>query len=108
MFAFEIWTVRGFELVQASPDAKDLLESSYEFATEVTNKAASDFIAFLAELLEPLVLRQRRIRLSAVQIAHLLTTAMPGFKASAKNAGELRDLIAGLIDILLASLHAPN
>jgi hypothetical protein len=42
-------------MVQASPDAKDLLESSYQFATEVTTKAASDFVAVLVGILEPLV-----------------------------------------------------
>jgi hypothetical protein len=36
-----IWCVRGDELVQASPDTKDLLESSYRFATLVTTKAAA-------------------------------------------------------------------
>ena len=45
LFAFETWTVRGFALVQASPDAKDLLESSYEFAAEVINKATAEFVA---------------------------------------------------------------
>ena len=103
-FAFDTWTVRGFELVQASPDAKDLLESSYEFATEVTNKSTADFVAVLASDLEPLVRRQKKLNLSSAQIAQILVSAMPGFKASAKNAEQLRKLIAELIEVILASL----
>src|SRR5580704_13856017 len=32
--AFEVWAVRPFEMTLASPDGKDLYESSYQFATE--------------------------------------------------------------------------
>ncbi len=103
-FAFETWTVRGFELIRASPDAKDLLESSYEFAAEVTNKSVADFVAVLADVLRPLVRGQARVDLSSVQIAQMLTSAMPGFKASAKNTEQLRELISGLIEVVLASL----
>jgi len=104
MFAFEIWCVRLFETIQASPDAKDLLESSYEFATEVTKRASADFEALVAEVLQPLVRRSTGLKLSSAQVAHILAAAAPGFKASAKNAGQLRELIAGLISIVLASL----
>ena len=103
-FAFELWTVRGFELVQASPDAKDLLESSYEFAAAVTTKAAADFIAVLSDVLEPLARRQAKLDLSSVQIAQILVSAMPGFKNAVKSAEQLRKLIDGLIDVVLASL----
>ena len=105
---FDIWTVRGFELVQASPDAKDLLESSYEFAAEVTNKAVSDLLAILTEVLEPLVRRQSKLDVSAAQIAQLLTNAMLGFKASARSAEQLRKMIARLIKIVLASVDEPE
>src|SRR5579862_5907010 len=42
-FAFDIWCVRPFEIYQRSPDAKDLYESSFQFATEVTTQAFSRF-----------------------------------------------------------------
>ena len=103
-FAFETWTVRGYELVRASPDAKDLVESSYEFATEATNKAAADFVAVLSDVLEPLVQRQARLDLSSVEIAQLLVSAMPGFKIAAKNTEQLRKSINAVIDLVLAGL----
>ena len=46
-FAFEVWCVRPFEMIQASPDAKDILESGYEFAAEITLHAFSDFETIL-------------------------------------------------------------
>jgi len=104
-FAFEVWCVHSFEIILASPDAKDLLQSSYEFATEVTTKAAADFVAILAEVLEPLVGAENKVNLSSFQVAHLLACAVLGFKESATNADELRQMIAGLITIVLTSLN---
>ena len=103
-FACEIWCVRPFEMILASPDARDLLESSYEFAAETTIEAARDFMSILAEILDPLVRRQNKIHLSSIQIAHLLASALPGFKGSAESVAQLRALIAGLITVVLASL----
>ena len=52
-YAFDVWCVRPFEMILASPDAKDLLQSSYESATEVTSSAAANFEALLAEMIQP-------------------------------------------------------
>jgi AcrR family transcriptional regulator len=104
-FVFDTWCVRGYEMVQASPDAKDLLESSYQFATKVTTKAAAEFVAVLAEILEPLVKKQSRVHLSSVQIAQMLAGAMLGLKGIAQNARQLRELLADLITVVLASLQ---
>ncbi len=107
-FAFEVWTVRPFEMMLASPDAKDLYESSYRFAAEVTNSATEGFIAMVAEVLEPLCGRQTRVDLSPVQIARMLTSAAVGFKSSVMTVEQLRESIAGLITIVLASLAGPK
>jgi AcrR family transcriptional regulator len=107
VFAFDVWSLRPFEAIQASPDAKDLLQSSYEFAAEVTTKAFADFEALLAEVLKPQVRKKARMEFSPAQIAHILAAAVLGFKESAKTSAQLRELIAGLITIVLASLHNP-
>jgi AcrR family transcriptional regulator len=103
-FAFEAWCVRPFEMILASPDARDLLQSSYEFATEVTTRAAADFEALLTEVLQAQVRGKAQAGLSLAQIARILATAVPGFKESAKTAAQLRELITGLITIVLSSL----
>lgn len=104
-FASQVWCVRPFEMILASPDARDLLESSYEFATETDVKAAGEFMGVLAEILDPLVQRQHKVNLSSLRIAQLLGSALPGFKETAESAAQLRSLIAGLIAIVLASLQ---
>jgi AcrR family transcriptional regulator len=104
-FAFEVWSVRGFELMQTSPDAADLLESSYEFAAEVTARAAADFEGLLAEVLEPLLRKQTTLKLSPLHIARILRTSAHGFKSAAKNSADLRQLISGMCAILLLGIR---
>jgi hypothetical protein len=107
-------------MILASPDAKDLLQSSYEFAGEVTARAAANFEGLLADVIQPLleaeasnltVAKASNVTgakaphgFSAAQIAHIMATAVPGFKESAKTAVQFRELIAGLIAIVIASL----
>ena len=105
-FVFDVWCVRPFETIQTYPEAKDLLESSYKFATEVTTKSAADFCDILTKLLEPLVVKKIQPNLTASQLAQIMFTATPGFKSSVKNANELRTLIAGLIRVVLDSLDS--
>lgn len=103
--AFEVWCVRPFEMIQVSPDARDILESGYAFATEITVRAFADFETILSDVLRPLVSTQAGPPLSAEQLAHILTTAAQGFKESASSAVQLRHLIKGLLTIVLAGLH---
>jgi len=114
-YAFDVWCVRPFELILASPDAKDLLQSSYEFASEVTSSAAANFEALLADVIQPLIEEKETGEqvneekasngFSAAQIAHILATAVPGFKESAQTVLQFRELIAGLIAIVITSLN---
>ena len=104
-FAFEVWSVRPFEMVKSSPDAKDFLESSYEFAGQATAAAFAEFESIVAEILKPQINSRSSVKLSAVQIARILTSAVYGFKNTAADADELRRLINGLIAMILASLQ---
>lgn len=49
---------------------------------------------------------QRGPRLPATQVAHVLTTAVPGFKESARSANDLRERIKDLLDLVLSGLQA--
>ena len=104
-FAFEVWCVRQFEMMQTSPDAKDLLESGYEFAARITVQAFSDFEHILTDVLRPVVSAQTEEMLSAEQLAHILTTASQRFKESASSATQLRQMLKGLITVVLAGLQ---
>ena len=104
-FAFEVWCVRPFEMIQASPDAKDILESGYAFVTEVTLQAFSDFETIVSDLLQPIMSPQSEKGLSSEQLAHILATSVQGLKESATSVGQLRQMIEGLITIVVAGLQ---
>lgn len=104
-FAFEIWCVRPFGYIQTSPDAKDILESSYQFAASVTTAAAGDFVAIIAEVIEPLVQKKSDVNLTSIQIARVLAGAAPGYKAAATDAADFRKSIEDLLTLVLAGLE---
>lgn len=103
--AFEIWLVRPFELVQRSPDAADLFTSVKEFACEAISKTSRDFEELLAEILQPLMEKQKSTKFSADQIARLLRIAAKGSKAEAKSSEELREMIRDLRKLFLSAIR---
>ena len=102
-FAFELWFVRPFELVQASPDAADIFDSVKEFAFEVISKAAAEFEDLLVEIIDPTIRKQKSMKLSSRKVARMMRASAKGFKNDAKNAKELRELISDMRQIVLAS-----
>lgn len=102
--AFEIWFVRPYELTQTSPDAADLFESVKEFASETMCKTSVEFEAMLSEILQPLLKRQKSLKITPQQIARIMRTSAKGFKFEAKDADDLRKLIRDMCRIVLASL----
>ena len=103
-FAFELWYVRPYEMVLASPDAGDIFESGCELASEALNKAKADFEAIIADVLKPLVRGQSRVKLPASKIAELLCGAAHGFKETAGDAAELRQMLNDHLALVLAGL----
>lgn len=101
--AFEIWCVRPFEIMQASPDAKDLLESGHLFAGDVITKGLADFEKIITHILKQLALAKVSAPLPLPQTAKIMIGAMMGFKQSAKDSTQLRQMIAGLIAIVLVN-----
>jgi AcrR family transcriptional regulator len=105
-FAFEVWYVRPFELIKASPDACDLFESKEALIRAKANfiKAKADFEAIVADVLKPLVREQSGIKLTASKIAEILCSAAHGFKETANNATELRQMLDDHLTLVLAGL----
>jgi hypothetical protein len=104
MLALEVWCVRNYELTRSSPSARELYESAFEFAGEVANESAAAFDAILAEILEPLVQKQSLVKLSAVELARLVSSAILGFKATTKGTNQLRATLRSFVSLVLASL----
>lgn len=105
-FAFEVWCVRPFEIVQNAPDAADLLENSRQLSADAWNKAEADFEAIITDILSSVMQGESGTGLSAAQVAHVLATAVPGLKESARSAADLRGRIRDLLDLVLGGLQA--
>jgi AcrR family transcriptional regulator len=104
-FAFEVWAVRPFGLLMATPDAKELIDCSFEFAREAIDQGTTAFEAELAAILAPLHAQAPDQALTPNQIARILTRAVHGFKESAQDPESLRALIEGLLKMVLGSLR---
>jgi len=106
-FAFEVWAVRPFGLLMATPDAKELIDCGLEFARKAIDQATAAFEAELSTILEPLHAEASAPLLAPDQIARILTRAVHGFKESAQTPAALQVMIDGLLGMVLGSLR-PN
>lgn len=104
-FAFELWAVRPFGFFEASSELREPLHSGLAFAKEAIDQAVAAFEAELVGILAPLSATAPAKALPPGQIARVLTRAVHGFKESARDADELRAMIDGLLEMVLASLR---
>jgi TetR/AcrR family transcriptional regulator, regulator of autoinduction and epiphytic fitness len=103
-YAFEVWIVQRFDLTLNSPEAKEISDSSYEFAQEALDQSYEKLESILASILKGHVKSSgNKKALSAEKMAHILTSAVRGFKLVAKSATELRKLIRDLVVIILTA-----
>jgi AcrR family transcriptional regulator len=103
-FAFEVWTVRPFDTIMGSEEAKELLDCGFGFARDTMEQSYASFQALITPILQPLLKGSAIKNLSAKQIAHILTSSVRGFKLVSKNSAELRAMIDDLLNMTLAAL----
>ncbi len=103
-FAFEVWFVHTFQLMLASPDARDVIECAQGFARDTVLAISAAFETVVVDILRPLT-KGRRAVLPAAEIAHLLAASAHGFKESVTTVEQLRSMIAGLLTLTLAALE---
>jgi AcrR family transcriptional regulator len=100
--AFEIWSVRPFEMVMTSPEAKELVECSFPFAQASLREGYKKFEATIVPVLASLAKRRRaKVHLDPDRTAHVLASAVRGFKQAAFTPVELRQLIKDLLSLSL-------
>lgn len=103
--AFDLWAVRPFGLLLATPDAKEMIDCGLAFAREAIDQGTAAFEAELAATLAPLHAQAPDQALTPDQIARILTRAVHGFKESAQDSESLRAMIEGLLKMVLGSLR---
>jgi AcrR family transcriptional regulator len=107
-FVFQVWAIQPFELLIASPDAKELIDCSFAFAKTTIDESYAAIEAELAAILAPVVSKTLQPALPATQIARLLTRAVHGFKESATSVEELRGMVDSLVTLISAALRTPQ
>lgn len=106
--AFEVWCVRGYEIVHHTPDAADLLENGHQLAGGAWEAADAQFEAVLVGILDRAPQAGPGRGPSMARVAHLLAAAMPGLKVAANSAPDLRSMIDDLLHLVLDGLQAPT
>ena len=101
--AFEIWAVRPFEMMVKSPEAKELIECSFGFAQNPIRGGYEKFEATIVPVLASIAKqRSSKARISPEKTAHVLASAVRGFKQAATTPNELRQLIKELLFMSLS------
>jgi TetR/AcrR family transcriptional regulator, regulator of autoinduction and epiphytic fitness len=96
--AFEIWAVKPFEMTMDSPEAKELLECSFDFAFVSLKRGYAKFERAVAPVIATLAeKRLAHANISPARTAHVLASAVRGFKQTAAKPAELRQLIKQLL-----------
>jgi AcrR family transcriptional regulator len=101
LFACEMWGAHGVDLIAAHPDAKDLFNLAFVPVQEMYAK----FQSLLTELL---TLRAATSSLGAApeEISRALTFAMRGFRETAVDGRDMRQLIGLQVSLLLKALES--
>jgi AcrR family transcriptional regulator len=96
--AFDIWAVGPFEMTMASLAAQELVDCNFAFAQAARNQGYAAFEATItpvvANLSETLPAASR---IAPDRIAHVLVSAVRGFKQSAATPDDMRRLIDELL-----------
>jgi AcrR family transcriptional regulator len=99
---FEIWVVRGYELIHQAPDAKELIECTQEFSQDVIEKAYAEIEAILASVIGPYASSEEQSQ----QLARTLVASARGIKETARDVDDLRELLTGLVSMAVGTLSA--
>lgn len=100
---FEIWTIRSAATAIKSESGRDILLNVSNYAPKTVEKHYKSFESTLVTLLKSSAKKQKE--LSTNDLAHILTLAAKGLKASSGNLNELKRMISGLITITIAAME---
>lgn len=102
LYAFDVWTIRDFEREVASPEAREIQEYTHPFMSKSFEKMREKFEAILASVLTASnAAAKAKGELAPEHVAHLVYSAMRGFKLASKNGPELRTMLRDLLTISL-------
>ncbi|SDX70983.1 TetR/AcrR family transcriptional regulator [Paenibacillus sp. CF384] len=99
LYAIDVWAIRSFDDSLHSPEHKEITDSSYQFARQALDTSYGKLETLLAAFLEQNVSTARGI--TPMRLAHLIISALRGYKTVAKSTDDLRHMIQDLLRIVL-------
>jgi AcrR family transcriptional regulator len=100
-FVCEVWMVRTFDWARQSVEAKEIFESSHEFAQDAVADSMLLFERDLASVLELFPKGTLPRGVSHQQAAHLIAGAIGGIKETCASSAELRENVHTLISMMI-------
>jgi len=100
-FVCEVWMVRPFDWLSQSPEAREVFESSHDFAQEAVTEAMCLFEGDLKSVIDLFPKGALAKGISHKRAAHLLAGAIAGIKKTSRNSSELREKIHDLITMVI-------
>jgi AcrR family transcriptional regulator len=96
--AFDIWAVGPFEMTRAALAAEELVNCNFAFAEAARDHGNATFEATIAPVVSKLSETHPAVsRIAPDRIAHVLVSAVRGFKQSAATPDDMRRLIDELL-----------
>ena len=98
--AFEIWAVGPFEMTMSSPAAEELVDCNFAFAEASRKQGYAIFEATIAPVVANLSeTLPAASRIASGRVAHVLVSAVRGFKQTAATPNDMRQLIDELLQL---------
>ena len=101
---FAVWIIEPFASVIDSPAGLDMLGNAAVYAPQAVAHTYARFEHHLVTLLKS-ELTGKRHGMTARDLAHIMTLATKGLKASTTTVAELRRMTDGLITMAIATTH---
>ena len=101
---FDVWILEPFASVIDSPSGLDMLGNAGTYAPAALADIYARFETHLTAILRPEMTRKRGM--AAKDLAHIMTLATKGLKATTSTLAELKRLTDGLIAMAIATTQA--
>lgn len=101
---FEAWSVRSYELVARSPDAREIMAASYDFVDDVFERYSQRLARILTDIIRGGVAEPDALQPPAEVRARILIASAHGFKTMARDAQDMRGLVKDLVRVTVAAL----
>ncbi len=104
--ALEVWTVRGYEWINTTAEAKEMVDCTHGFARDLVEKVYQDFDALILEIIASHQAELEKRGLDPATFVRLFCLVARSSKEHARDVDDLRLLLKGLVRMSLTNLGA--